>query len=530
MSRSLLVILPHNPGDVVMALAALARVHGAHPDLALDYVIGEECRELAEGNPLLRHVHALPRRALREAWASGDAVGVLSRLEGFLDGLNRDPYDLSLNLFQERYGALLQGLVKADRKAGFELVDGHLFRVGFRSLEHLFAIPAARRENGWHAVDIYIRAARELIEGSAPVHAPVGAPAWSRSPARYLPPLTPPSAWDGPAPKTYLAFHPGSAWPGKRWPESHWAALAEACARAGEAMVFTGSPEERDALGRIRAALSPSARAAVHDWSGRTTLLGAAFIHAGARLSLSGDTVAMHLAAASGTPTVALFGPSSAIETGPYGEGHFVFATEAELPADLAFDRDHVGLHALTPDIVADFVLEGRMARPSSSRPLLWETAWDVLRDRQILRDPQGRLHPQSHQSIPLADALDRRVDPGAPPFANPSPLPGSLEAEVASALDRCLAPGPGHDPRPNPAALRTLDQADQALAAATQDNLVWEAYRIALNGLPIKDIRQHLELRRKRFQLALREATVVSSARQGYNSSGTPGYPPAYG
>jgi ADP-heptose:LPS heptosyltransferase len=526
-SRSLLVILPHNPGDVVMALAALARLRAAYPDLALDYVIGEECRELAEGNPLLRRVYPLPRRALREAWAAGDASGVLSRLEGFLDGLNAVPYDFSLNLFQERYGALLQGLVNADRKAGLELVDGSRFRVGSRALEHLFAVPAARRDNGWHAVDAYIRAARELINGPGtafgPTPAPAPAPAssgplpWPRSSAGYLPPLSPPPGWDGPTPKSYLAFHPGSAWPGKRWPGSHWAALIEACARAGLTVVWTGSPEERDALERIRALLSPTARAAVHDWAGRTSLLGAAWIHAGARLSVSGDTVAMHLAAATGTPTLALFGPSSAVETGPYGPGHFVFTTEAETLADLAFDRDHAGLCALSPEIVAAFALEGRLPGVLPDGAALWETAWDPVRDRQVLRDARGRLHPHYPRSEALVDVLDRRPSPADPlrkPDLEPlphrvfDPPPGSPEAAVAIALEACLS-GPL-----DASSLRALDQADQTLAAATRSHLVWEAYRIALNGLPLADIRQHLELRRQRFRLALQEASA--SRRSG--------------
>jgi hypothetical protein len=94
----------------------------------------------------------------------------------------------------------------------------------------------------------------------------------------------------------------------------------------------------------------------------------------------------------------------------------------------------------------------------------------------------------------------------------------------VQAALARCLA-GPL-----DVASLRALDQADQSLAAATRDHLVWEAYRIALNGLPMEDIRQHLELRRDRFRLALREAAVVSQAGEGYNLGGNAGMSPAAG
>lgn len=500
MSRSFLAILPHNPGDVVMAFGALARIRAAYPphELALDYVIGEECRELAENHPLLRHVHPLPRRALKESWAAGDTGAVLSRLEAWLADLNREPRDFSLNLYQERYGALLQALISADRKAGFELKEGRHFSVGSRPLEHLFAIPASRADNGWHAVDLYIRAARALID-------PSGSRPWPLpAPGPLLPPLAPPPGWNGPAARAYFAFHPGSAWPGKKWPERHWASLAEACVRAGHSVVFTGAPEEQPGLRRILESLSGKIRASVQDWSGRTTLIGAAWIHANARMSVTGDTVAMHLAAASGTPTVALFGPSNPVETGPYGTGHFVFQTALDLPPDLDLVREHAGLAALPPQAVAAFLLEG--AAPAGHA--LWETAWDEARDMQILRDPRGRLHPHQLRSAPLLDHLDGRPisrDATLPPTTDPVVTEALLR--VLAALDRSL------DRDGHPADLLDLESADRDLAGLTGDSLVWEAYRVALNGLPIRDIRQHLEMRRQRFRAAMREHEALHGA-----------------
>src|SRR3954466_12083417 len=41
MSDGLLVLLPHNPGDVVMALQAIRRVKASYPGLPVDYVVSE---------------------------------------------------------------------------------------------------------------------------------------------------------------------------------------------------------------------------------------------------------------------------------------------------------------------------------------------------------------------------------------------------------------------------------------------------------------------------------------------------------
>lgn len=494
MKGPLLVILPHNPGDVVMALAAITRIRSNFPELEIDYVVGEECRALVEGSPLLRRVLAIPRQSLLDSWSAGDVAAVISRVEAFLATLDSSGYAYSLNLFQERFGGILQGLIRADRKAGLELAEGRIFRVGSRFLEHLFAIPASRRDNGWHAVDIYLRAARDLLD---PEKNFPWAPPRARTPA--LPTLHPPPGWDGPAPKTFLSFHPGSAWPGKRWPEGHWAALAVACARAGVATVLTGSSEEKPSMGRILARIPPEVHSLVHDWSGRTTFLGAAWIHSQARMTVTGDTVAMHLAAMTGTPTLSLFGPSNPVESGPYGSGHFILQTELEIPADMVLGREHSGLSCLDPGAVAGFILNGTPP-PATA---LWETAWDSLHDRLMLRDARGLLHPHQRRAARLMDLLDGK--PIGVPAINPRSLAQGPRSEVWECLGRCLSDSMAAQD------LIDLEAADRGLAEATRDSVVWEAYRIAINGLSLTDIRQHLKLRGNRFERALQEENTLS-------------------
>lgn len=495
MTGSLLVILPHNPGDVVMALQAVARIKAALPALPIDYVVGEECRELAEGSPLLHRVHILPRRRLRDALSSGDGDGLLRAVEEILARLAAPRFTHSLNLFQEEYGALLQGLVPADRKAGLELKDGVHLAVGSRYLEHLFAVPAARRDNGWHAVDVYVRAARELLD-------PERRLAWSPAPAAspstgILPPLQPPVGWSLPVQKSWLAFHPGSAWPGKRWPEAHWARLSEACARAGHIVVLTGSTEEKDAVARLRARIPENYRSAIHDWSGRTDLIGAAWIHAHARRTVTGDTVAMHLAAAAGTPVLALFGPSNPVETGPYGPGHFILQAGLDLPSDLVLDREHAGLAALPAEAVAAFLLEGVL--PWGVH--LWETFRDDSRDAQALRDARGERHPHQSRAAGLMAHLD--AGEAAAGLAGTSGAATArrdgARAALGTALHRCLT-------QPSSREILALESAERDLAAETTGSLVWEAYRISVNGMPLQDLGAHLQSRAARFEQALRE------------------------
>ena len=73
----------------------------------------------------------------------------------------------------------------------------------------------------------------------------------------------------------------------------------------------------------------------------------------------------MHVAAAVGTPVVALFGPTSPVRTGPYGKGHRVLTHP--LPCSPCFSRrctnaiERECLTGIEPAQVAEAVL-GRLA------------------------------------------------------------------------------------------------------------------------------------------------------------------------
>ena len=64
------------------------------------------------------------------------------------------------------------------------------------------------------------------------------------------------------------------------------------------------------------------------DLAGATTVGLLPALLSKASLLITNDSGPMHIAAAVGTPVVALFGPTSAVRTGPYGFGHRVLATE----------------------------------------------------------------------------------------------------------------------------------------------------------------------------------------------------------
>jgi len=101
-----------------------------------------------------------------------------------------------------------------------------------------------------------------------------------------------------------VALAPGSVWLSKRWPLSHYARLAALLAERGYAVWIAGGRDEKPLAEAILAS-APAAR----DLTGLDLGDGALALGE-ADAAVSNDSGALHMAAAFGTPTLALFGPT----------------------------------------------------------------------------------------------------------------------------------------------------------------------------------------------------------------------------
>lgn len=131
-------------------------------------------------------------------------------------------------------------------------------------------------------------------------------PADAREAAGLLAPL-------GSRPRVALHSGSGGYALARRWDTAKWAALADALVQQqGAAIVLVGTPA--DGADAVQAAMTQPAL----NLAGRTSLPVLAALLAQCDLFLGADSGIMHLAAASGTPLVALFGPSNPAAWGPW--------------------------------------------------------------------------------------------------------------------------------------------------------------------------------------------------------------------
>jgi heptosyltransferase-2 len=115
----------------------------------------------------------------------------------------------------------------------------------------------------------------------------------------------------------WIAVNPGSVYgSAKRWPAERFAAAADALAiRRGAKVVLVGSGRETAVLHAVARAMRTPAVVP----GGRMEIGMLPGLLRRARLLLTNDTGAMHVAAAVGTPVVAVFGPTDVEATGPLG-------------------------------------------------------------------------------------------------------------------------------------------------------------------------------------------------------------------
>ena len=114
-----------------------------------------------------------------------------------------------------------------------------------------------------------------------------------------------------------VIIHTQARWGTKRWTSRKIAELADRLIeRYGAHIIFTGAEDDHPAIQELVGLMKHTAVNA----AGKTALRELAYLVKHAKLMVTTDSGPMHIAAAMGTPVVALFGPTSPRRTGPYTE------------------------------------------------------------------------------------------------------------------------------------------------------------------------------------------------------------------
>jgi lipopolysaccharide heptosyltransferase II len=149
-----------------------------------------------------------------------------------------------------------------------------------------------------------------------------------------------------------------SRWKTKNWPVERFASVANRLQTERDATIFIlGGPGDAD----VCAGLEKAVGGRTVNLCGRLSLPASGSLIRDLDLLIANDSGPIHMAAAVGTPVLAVFGPTDPRRTGPYGTIHRV--VRGSRPCQPCYDRecrfgDMPCMQEVTPERVGEEALE----------------------------------------------------------------------------------------------------------------------------------------------------------------------------
>jgi heptosyltransferase-3 len=284
------VRLPQNPrvlvvamrrlGDVLLTTPLIRSVKRAFPQAAIDALVFAGTEGVLAGNADLAGILTIPQRP-----RAGETLALAGKIA--------KRYDLALSTQTGDRPTLLACL--AGRQSA-----GPIQPAGFGAAVKRLALSRSYvSDPNRHRVLENLRLAETI---GIPAHAEIVCPTGAIRSA-----LAPPQA--------YAVIHAAPMFIYKRWTLDGWRMLAAALRERGLATVVTGASADRTYLDQVWRDTDVLRLDGKLSWPELTALIGAA------RAYIGPDTAITHLAAASGCPTVALYGPTDPCLWGPWPLG-----------------------------------------------------------------------------------------------------------------------------------------------------------------------------------------------------------------
>jgi heptosyltransferase-1 len=281
-------------GDIVHAMPIVSALRTHWPDARIDWLVDPRYLDVVR---LVDGVNeAIPFDPRQLVVAGGRAATVAA-----IADLRAAQYDLVLDL---------QGLIKS---AAVAWLAGGAQTIGFAAAQ--LREPAARflyTKTVDVPPDLHVIAKNMALLAAVGVDEPAASFSLRLPPSAVAEQIAAQHAETG-----FIAINPGAAWPNKRWPAPRFGRVAAGLAeRHGLRTVVVWGPDEVDLARSVVAAADGAAELAPP-----TSITDLFAVFQRARVTIAGDTGPLHIAAAVGTPVVALFGPTDPARNGPWQDG-----------------------------------------------------------------------------------------------------------------------------------------------------------------------------------------------------------------
>ena len=302
--KNILLIQLGDIGDVVLSLPCMRALRENFPDASLVVAVREKAAELIADCPWVNGVFSVSQE-------KRPLLDELRYQANFLAGLRQFHFDLSVNLRLGDRSAMLSFLAGARQRISFYAHDGQLWQN--RVSTHLNLLDY---KVGQYVADYYssLLAAYNVTTPypSPQLEVPVGK---LRQVDEFF------DEERIPRDRPIIALQPFSLWQYKELSLPKYVDLIrQITPRYGLPVILVGSSDERARASAIAARCGTE----VFNLAGKTSIGMLAAVLKTCTLFIGVDSAGMHIAAAVGTPTVSVFGPSSAASWAPRGPEHLV--------------------------------------------------------------------------------------------------------------------------------------------------------------------------------------------------------------
>ena len=292
-------------GDVIHTLPSLAALRKLYPEASITWAIEDAPSDLISDHPYLDRIIVSHRKQWIRDLKKGRITRPIREIRNFINDLRKQPYDLVIDFHGLIKSAVLVLLSSGKRKLGYD---------SMQELSGLFLNEKISEDMNKHAVDRYLDFLRYL---GTDIKDPEFLIPVSEENINRVDELLQRNDIDKKG--RFVAVSPVALWDTKLWADEKFAGLCDCIAEELKvSVVLTGT--ERGKLEKIQSLM----RAPSVNLGGKTTLRDLAYLYQRSALLVTTDSGPMHLAAAVGTPVVALFGPTDPSRTGPYGKRHTV--------------------------------------------------------------------------------------------------------------------------------------------------------------------------------------------------------------
>jgi len=309
--HSILIIRTAYIGDVVMTLPILKVLKKKFPQAHITFLTSKASQPLLENNPYVDETIAYD-----PFWFYNNTF---TEWFSFIRRLRRQRFDLVIEARSDiRDLALIVFFCKARYKISYAVGGGAYL------LSHVVPYPGLMHKVKFHLnLAAYLGCATDNIDGGLYL---------SKKEQKHSLDILLEKGLEGP----FIAVHPGSRLFLKRWPLSRCARLYDHLIETYEMpIVLLGAPSEISLVKSIQNSMT-------HDsisFAGSINLRELAALSSRASIFICNDSAPMHIAAAVGTPVVAIFGPSKSVETGPYSA--MCHTVEKNMPCRTTCDESH---------------------------------------------------------------------------------------------------------------------------------------------------------------------------------------------